>query len=92
MNYANVIRAPRITEKATALAEHNVYTFDIDVRTTKSEVVKAMKALYKITPVKIAVSTIKPKVKLIRGKVGTIAGGKKAYVYLKKGDTLNLFA
>jgi ribosomal protein L23 len=44
--------------------------------------------IYKVNPVKIAVVTINSKSVISRrnGKKGTKGGGKKAYVYLKKGD------
>lgn len=85
---STVIKNPRITEKAAMLAAQNVYTFDVAPNATKSEVIKAIKMLYKFTPVKVNIATIRPKKVVVRGRIGTKAGGKKAVVYLKKGDTI----
>ena len=86
---SSVIINPRVTEKATMKAEHSVYTFNVSVRATKPEIVKAVKQLFKVTPEKVHVITIHPKKVVIRGKRGMKAGGKKALVYLKKGDKIN---
>ena len=44
----SIIKNPRITEKATMLVEESCYTFDVAKGTTKSEIIKAIKALYKV--------------------------------------------
>ena len=85
---STIIKRPRITEKATMLAENNVYTFDISLEATKKEVAKVIEALYKVKPLKIAVSYVKAKKIFARGKAGVKKGGKKALVYLKKGDKI----
>ncbi|MEZ4114234.1 MAG: 50S ribosomal protein L23 [Candidatus Paceibacterota bacterium] len=50
-----VIRNPRITEKAAYASDKNVYTFDIAPRASKLEIVKAIKSIYKVTPIKVNV-------------------------------------
>jgi large subunit ribosomal protein L23 len=87
---SDVIRKPRITEKATQVAENNVYTFNVDKRASKTQIKEAVKKLYNITPVKVHISVIKQKYIFKRGRLGKEAGGKKALVYLKKGDTIKL--
>lgn len=86
---AAIVR-PRITEKATQVAMGNVYTFTIDPKATKTEVKEAIVKLYKVTPVKVNVVKIRARNVFVRGKRGTTAGGRKAYVYLKKGDKIEL--
>jgi large subunit ribosomal protein L23 len=92
VDYAHVLRNPRITEKATAHALMSAYVFDIAPNATKREIIYAIKELYKITPRKVTVSMIPRKaVRSARtGKKGVKSGGKKAYVYLKKGETITL--
>jgi len=88
-----ILTAPRITEKATDLVAKNVYTFDVAPSATKSEIIKAVKAAYKVTPLSVRTVTIPTKATMPRGrrgKPGTKAGGKKAYVYLKKGDKIEV--
>lgn len=88
MNPNIILTKPRITEKSTMVAEHQVYTFDVARTTTKVEIKKAIKALYKVSPLKVNIVVIKPKNVMVRGKAGTRGGGKKAFVYLKKGDKI----
>jgi len=91
-DYARVLRAPRITEKATTLSEKGVYVFEVDVKATKHDVMRAIEDLYKVKPVKVNISQI-PAKKVSskkRGVFGMKARGKKAYIYLKKGDTIEI--
>ena len=44
----DIIKNPRITEKASFGIEHNVYTFDVASNANKTEIKKAIFALYKI--------------------------------------------
>lgn len=84
----NTIKNPRITEKATNAIERNVYTFDVLDSANKTEVKKAVFALYKVHPVRVNILAIPTKKTHLRGKVGSKGGGKKAVVYLKKGDKI----
>lgn len=84
----SIIKNPRITEKASFKAEQNVYTFDISASANKTEIKKAIFTLYKVKPVKVNVLTIPRKNIMSRGKAGTKGGGRKALVYLKKGDKI----
>ena len=84
----NIIKNPRITEKATFSAEHNVYTFDITQSANKTEIKKAIFALYKVHPVKVNVLPVPKKSIMSKGKAGVRGGGRKAFVYLKKGDKI----
>jgi large subunit ribosomal protein L23 len=86
-----VLRQPRITEKATAISAFNVYTFDVATSANKKLIVSAVKDVYNVTPVKVRIVAIPSKhVMSRRGTHGRTARGKKAYVYLKKGDTIEL--
>ena len=84
----NPIKNPKITEKASFLAEQNVYTFDITRSANKTEIKKAIFILYKVKPVKVNVLTVPKKNIMSKGKMGTKGGGRKALVYLKKGDKI----
>lgn len=91
-NLAAVIVKPRVTEKAVRLGEQNVYTFIIKRDATKRDVVAAIKALYQVTPVSVNIVNKTPRQVMSRSKGRRLAvpGMKKAYVYLKKGDTISL--
>ncbi|PIP87128.1 50S ribosomal protein L23 [Candidatus Campbellbacteria bacterium CG22_combo_CG10-13_8_21_14_all_36_13] len=81
---------PRITEKATDLQmSNNVYTFDVIKDANKKEIEKAIHALYGIVPEKVRVVMVPSKnIRTRNGGKGVKSGGKKAYVYLKNGDTI----
>jgi large subunit ribosomal protein L23 len=89
---SHILRHARITEKATMHAEAGVYVFDVADVATKRDIMAAVKKLYSVTPRMVRVATVPTKYKrnMRTGRVGTKTGGKKAYVYLKKGDTINI--
>ena len=87
-----VLLRPRITERSTAQAasvEYPVYTFEIAQTATKPEVARAVRALYRVTPLKVATVVVGPRRVTVRGRVGYRPGFKKALVYLKKGDKID---
>lgn len=83
-----LIRGARMTEKSALGAEKGIYTFNVMPDATKSEIKKAIKMLYGVTPSKVAMTQITPKFIFRRGVLGRKSGGKKAVVYLKKGETI----
>lgn len=89
---ALILKNPRITEKAANAQSVNAYVFDVAVGATKSEVAKAFFAQYSIKPVKVNVLTVKPKMVYRRATntTGFKTRGKKAYVYLPKGKTIEI--
>ena len=85
-----VLRNPHITEKASVKSESAVYVFKISSLADKKSVSKAFFEQYKIKPVKVATVTIPAKNVFVRGKKGKKSGYKKAYVYLKKGQKIEI--
>ena len=72
-----IILGPRITEKAVIGADKGgVYTFNVTESANKHTIAAAIKSAYKVTPEKV--------------RVINTDGDKKAYVYLKKGDRIDL--
>ena len=91
-NLAAVLVRPHLTEKAVGLGDSNVYTFEVARSATKFAVRDAIKVLYNVTPVKVNIVNKLP-AKRRKGSTGRMVKQpcmKKAYVYLKKGDTINL--
>ena len=84
------LKRPHITEKAAAASEKGVYVFEVGVRANKNEIAAAVRALYKVTPVKVRTVTIPAKRITMKGRPGISGGSKKAYVYLKKGEKIEL--
>lgn len=89
---AHVLTHARITEKASHVQGGSVYAFDVAPRATKRDIIAAVRSIYKVTPRKVAVVTIPAKTRRAArtGIRGVQGGGKKAYVYLKQGDTITL--
>jgi large subunit ribosomal protein L23 len=90
--YAHLLHNPRITEKASAAMEGFVYVFDVASSANKRQVKAAVESVYKVKPRKVAI--VNTKAKIVRnmrtGQKGMKGGGKKAYVYLQKGETITV--
>jgi large subunit ribosomal protein L23 len=91
-NIGSVIIKPRITEKAALLGEKNVYTFEVKRGASKFEVRDAIKALYNVTPIRVNMVHKRPRHSMSRSRGRDMMehGLQKAYVYLKKGDRIEL--
>ena len=89
---AHTLISARITEKATELASRNVFVFNVKPNANKRQVIEAVRALYKVTPLEVRMVQVAAKAvnHASRGVIGTTGKAKKAYVQLKKGDTISL--
>ena len=89
---ASVLLSPRITEKAALLTDQHVYAFEIANGATKHDVRSAVKAIYNVTPLKIRIVNRAPRRyhSRTRGRVLLERSLRKAYVYLKKDDRIEL--
>ena len=88
-NVTDAVVRPHVTEKSGILAQSNVYTFEVAANATKPSVVKAVKALYKVTPVKVAMINSPSKEIIVKGRRGTVPGVKKALVTVKQGEKID---
>lgn len=86
----NPIKKFHVTEKSSTLSGENIYTFEVTKSATKNQIAKEVTKLYKVVPVKVNVLNSKPEKVMARGKVGQTRSSKKAYVFLKKGDTIDI--
>ncbi len=86
----SILIGPRITEKAAIASESGVYVFNVATDATKNEVKKEIKRIYKVDPIKVNVVNSKGKKTFIKGKRGSKKDTRKAYVYLKDGDKINV--
>jgi len=91
-DYAFVLRSPRITEKASRAMETNVYVFDVAPDANKKQIMSAVQSVYQVKPRKVSIVNAKPKAtrNMRTGKKGQKPGFKKAYVFLKKGETITI--
>ncbi len=89
LHIQNVISRPRITEKAAIMADdNNAYSFIVDQRATKIDILHAVKLIYKVQAIRVNVINSKPKQVRRRNTIGTKSGFKKAIVFLKDGDKI----
>lgn len=87
-----VLRNPRITEKATDVSGKGVYVFDVAARANKSQVARAVAAVYNVNPIRVNI--VRTGGKDVRnprtGITGSTSDTKKAYVFLKKGESISI--
>jgi large subunit ribosomal protein L23 len=89
---SQILLAPRVTEKGAYLTAAGVYVFNIARDANKLQVADAIRETFQVTPRKVTVVNIPRKETTTRGtnRKGMTRAGKKAYVFLKKGDTIEL--
>ncbi len=85
---ASTIIRPRVTEKSGILSQGGVYTFEVGANSNKDSIKKAFVALYKVTPVRIAVINTPIKKVFVKGRRGTVSGIRKAVITVKKGEKI----
>lgn len=86
----NVIKAPWLSEKALIGTEKGVYVFAVPREATKTQIKAAIERLYKVVPTKVNIVNLPGKTKAMRTKrgLGKRPARHKAYVFLKKGETI----
>lgn len=89
---------PRVSEKAYALAQaRNVYVFQVPTDAGKLEIAQAVTAQFDVGVLEVNLMNVKGKVKRTvrrggRQTLGKRADFKKAYVTVKAGDLIPIFA
>lgn len=83
-----ILRRPHITEKATLLSSQNIYTFEVAPHANKTEIRRAVQEIYGVTPIRVGVVNIPKRRVIVRGKKGSRAALRKAYITLKHGDMI----
>lgn len=87
---SRVLFSPHITEKATVSSEGGVYIFRVFPRANKIMVNQAIREFYGLAPRKINIINVPSKIRSLRGRKGVKPGYKKAIVYFKKGDKIEI--
>lgn len=91
-----IVLKPRLSEKSYALSTSRVYVFDVDTSVNKIDIAKAVEQTYDVTVTDVRTATQKGKVKRLyrkrRFEQGKRTDVKKAYVTLKQGDAIPVFA
>lgn len=84
-----ILRRPRITEKATNAAEHGAYVFDVATDASKPEIKAAVEEIFGVKVKAVNTLNQDGKKKRFKGKPGRRNDFKKAYVTLESGQTLD---
>ena len=86
----DVILSPVITERATALSEHNKVVFKVANTATKPQIKEAVEKLFDVKVKSVNTLVRKGKVKRFKGTVGKQSDVKKAIVTLAEGHSIDV--
>ncbi len=87
-----ILLAPIITEKALKMTEQSAYVLEVVRDATKRDIIAVVRALYNVTPVKVNIVNKQARafVSRTRNRRGIRSGMKKAYIFLKKGEKIDI--
>lgn len=94
----SIFLKPRISEKTYELSNKSVYVFEVPKMISKQLIASSIEEQFKVSVENVRVANMPQKSKrLIRNQgkkvsYGIKSGFKKAYVTLKRGDTIPVFA
>jgi len=86
----DVILSPVITERATALSEHNKVVFKVAPTATKPQIKEAVEKLFDVKVKSVNTLIRKGKVKRFKGTLGKQSDVKKAIVTLAEGHSIDV--
>ena len=86
----DVILAPVITEKSSAVSEANQVVFKVRLDATKPQIKNAVEKLFNVKVLAVNTLTRKGKTKRFRGIKGRQKDVKKAVVKLAEGDRIDV--
>lgn len=88
----DIIQAPLISEKGTALTESvNQVLFKVHPDANKIEVKQAVQTLFKVKVEQVRMARYLGKMRRVGKNIGRRPTWKKAYVTLKDGDKIDFF-
>ena len=97
MRYDQIIIEPVLTEKTNSMRESEgkvKYTFKVDPRANKLQIMEAVKRLFSVNPVDCKIINVKAKPRQSRTKSGIRSGSttpwKKAIVTLAEGSKIEI--
>ena len=92
-----LLLSPRISEKSYLLSQtSNVFVFDVPLKANQLQIKQAIEAQYSVTVEQVRTMIAKGKskktaLKRKQPRIGKRIDVKKAYVTLKKGDSISIF-
>lgn len=92
LNEGKLLQQALISEKATDRQENqNCYVFKVAPETNKMQIKKSVEKAFNVKVKGVTVVRVKGKSKTLGRFTGRRSDWKKAYVWLKKGDKIELF-
>ena len=85
----NILHKRHATEKTVSAEGFSTYTFIVASDAHKPEIKKAVEQFFAVKVKKVRTLLQKPKMRVFRGRKGSINGFKKAYVILDKGQFID---
>lgn len=91
MHYGDIIIAPVITEKSSAVSsDGKTYVFKCNKNANKFQIKDAVEKAFKVKVAKVTTLNTKPKNKRVGRYTGKTKTYKKAYVTLVDGDKIEI--
>ena len=94
MNQSYIIKHAILSEKTYSLMETGIYTFLVTKNATKSQIAKAVESQFSVQVKKVNIASRPSKTKRIATtrKTTKTSQGKKALVYLKVGQKIEMLS
>ena len=90
-NYRDIIKAPVITEKSTAIAsDEKSYVFKVDPKANKTQIKQAIEKIFNVKVQSVNTVNVHPKKKRVGRYSGMTNKYKKAIVTLADGNKIDL--
>jgi len=91
MTIERVIIEPVVTEKTNIMRERHQYTFRVDARANKFQIMQAVAKQFGVHPLRCNVITVRPKPKRLRNREGLTSSWKKAIITLPPEEKIAIF-
>lgn len=88
--YSYVLIQPVVSEKASRISEDRAYAFHVDKSANKTQIRKAIEALYQVKVIRVSTVNIPPKRIRVKRTQGWRSGYKKAIVTLREGQKIEI--
>jgi large subunit ribosomal protein L23 len=91
MTIERIIIEPVVTEKTNIMRERHQYTFRVDARANKFQIMQTVARQFNVHPLKCNVITVRPKPKRLRNREGLTSSWKKAIITLPPEEKISIF-
>lgn len=85
-----VLVRPLLSEKSARGEKHGQYTFAVDMKATKTEIIRAIEQVYGVKPVSVRTIVTEGKIARFGNTTGRRKDWKKAIVTLPAGQTISI--